>query len=532
MRGDPAESSASKSLPPSLSNRNCSESLATAARVPLLAFTVCIEVLPLPPFSPQQMKGKGESSGPRPDGSGHARRSSRRIAGKFSYKYSRRIADPYSCWIGGGSLIKKELESGTACGSLDMNSTWYDLVKDAKDRECFFKARDDDFFARTMDQFRLMQNSQVTDNVSRWNIECQCAPDAQLTCDNHATIPDKAPDAQLTGDNRATIPDKAQVVEPAHAEQVPMQSERAAEKTWQLCLNQLSHIPSFAPGEQLTDEKVVEPAHAKQVHLAQLSPSPSRERARLSQFAQGAQLTDEEAAALEEEDHPQIDLLDGLRRGGRLRGSGAARLAEVRRRRRSGVLTSMASLSSKHHVLIQVLLARGPLSERDFHAFIDGAFGKNTALGTKRLASEDLANDWDNKRLNPGNDNYPLSTGAANNLFLGIEQGAGSSNGQSAFPKFDNGSSVALPSGQGMSGLMGKGYNFNLNRRYFRQNGVTGTGCATTATITTMHLVRFATGAKLRKNLQFTLVCYSLLLDYFVPGYVAACSSSFLKAAV
>ena len=60
-----------------------------------------------------------------------------------------------------------------------------------------------------MDQFRLMQNSQVTDNVSRWNIECQCAPDAQLT-----------------GDNRATIPDKAQVVEPAHTEQVPVQSEQ------------------------------------------------------------------------------------------------------------------------------------------------------------------------------------------------------------------------------------------------------------------------------------------------------------------
>ena len=60
-----------------------------------------------------------------------------------------------------------------------------------------------------------------------------------------------------------------------------------------------------------------------------------------------------------------------------------------------------------------------------------------------------------------------LQTGAANNLFLGIEQGAGSSNGQSAFPKFDNGSSMALPSGQGMSGLMGKGYSFNLNRRYF-----------------------------------------------------------------
>jgi hypothetical protein len=32
-----------------------------------------------------------------------------------------------------------------------------------------------------------------------------------------------------------------------------------------------------------------------------------------------------------------------------------------------------------------------------------------SALGTKRLASEELANDCDNKRLNPGNDNYPLS---------------------------------------------------------------------------------------------------------------------------
>jgi hypothetical protein len=168
------------------------------------------------------------------------------------------------------------------------------------------------FFARTMDQFRLMQNSQVTDNISRWNIECQCAPDAQLTGDNRATIPNKARDAQLIGDNRATIPDKAQVVEPAHAEQVPVQSERAAEKTWQVRLYQLSHSPSFAPSEQLTDEKVVEPAHAEQVHLAQLSPSPSRERARLSQFAPGAQLTDEEAAALEEEDRPQIDLLDDL----------------------------------------------------------------------------------------------------------------------------------------------------------------------------------------------------------------------------
>ena len=89
----------------------------------------------------------------------------------------------------------------------------------------------------------------------RWNIECQCAPDAQLI-----------------GDNRATIPDKAHVVEPAHAEQVPVQLERATEKTWQVRLDQLSPSLSrkrihsllkdqpasqFALGEQLTDEEVV-----------------------------------------------------------------------------------------------------------------------------------------------------------------------------------------------------------------------------------------------------------------------------------
>ena len=55
-------------------------------------------------------------------------------------------------------------------------------------------------------------------------------------------------------------------------------------------------------------------------------------------------------------------------------------------------------------------------------------------------------------------------------MFLGIEQGAGSSNGQAAFSKFDNGSSMALPSGQAMSGLMGKGYNFILNQRYYAMN--------------------------------------------------------------
>lgn len=102
-----------------------------------------------------------------------------------------------------------------------------------------------------------------------------------------------------------------------------MQAEGAAEKTCQARFDQLSpnlskkrihslqeDLPAgqFASGEQLTDEEVVESAHTEQVHLAQLSHSPSRKRARLSQFAPGAlPLT-----ALEEEDSPNIDFLDGL----------------------------------------------------------------------------------------------------------------------------------------------------------------------------------------------------------------------------
>jgi hypothetical protein len=64
-----------------------------------------------------------------------------------------------------------------------------------------------------------------------------------------------------------------------------------------------------------------------------------------------------------------------------------------------------------------------------------------------------------------------LQTAGTNNLFLGIEQGAGSSNGQAAFSNFDNGSSIALPSGQAMSGLMGKGYSFIPNQRYLLFKG-------------------------------------------------------------
>lgn len=170
------------------------------------------------------------------------------------------------------------------------NSTWSYLVKDAAGRDCLFNARDDNFLARTMDEFRGMQNSQVTDNVLRQNNECHCAPNAQLP-----------------GDNCATRPDEAQVVEPAHAEQV----EGAAEKTWQVNSRKRDQpAGQFARGEQLTDEEVVESAHVEQVHLSQFSPSPSRKRACLSQFASGAQLTDEVAAL--DEDPPVIVRLEGL----------------------------------------------------------------------------------------------------------------------------------------------------------------------------------------------------------------------------
>lgn len=46
------------------------------------------------------------------------------------------------------------------------------------------------------------------------------------------------------------------------------------------------------------------------------------------------------------------------------------------------------------------------------------------------------------------------------------------------------------------------------------QNGAKGTGCAATATIIIMHLVHSATGANLRKNLQFILARCSLLVHF------------------
>jgi len=111
------------------------------------------------------------------------------------------------------------------------------------------------------------------------------------------------------------------VLRSAHGEQAPVQAGGG-----QVHLDKLSPILSrkrphslledqpdsqFAPGEELTDEEVIESAHAEQVHLPQLSPSPSGKRGCLSQFTPGAQLT-YEAIVLEEEDRPLIELLGGL----------------------------------------------------------------------------------------------------------------------------------------------------------------------------------------------------------------------------
>ncbi|KAM0825873.1 hypothetical protein ACQ4PT_069256 [Festuca glaucescens] len=71
----------------------------------------------------------------------------------------------------------------------------------------------------------------------------------------------------------------------------------------------------------------------------------------------------------------------------------------------------------------------------------------SSTLGNKRLASEELANDWDNKRLNPGNADYPLSMAGSDRA------------GQTAYSGYDNGHTTALPSGQisAMPGVVGQG---------------------------------------------------------------------------
>lgn len=72
------------------------------------------------------------------------------------------------------------------------------------------------------------------------------------------------------------------------------------------------------------------------------------------------------------------------------------------------------------------------------------------ALGTKRLASEEFVNDWDNKRLNAGDINSQFLTNGKPHLFQGFEQLAGSSNDQTpgAYSQYESGNSVAVHSVQ------------------------------------------------------------------------------------
>jgi len=47
----------------------------------------------------------------------------------------------------------------------------------------------------------------------------------------------------------------------------------------------------------------------------------------------------------------------------------------------------MAPLSWRHHTLLQALLTRGPLSERDFHAVFAAVSGKNPGKPPAQLLS-------------------------------------------------------------------------------------------------------------------------------------------------
>ncbi|KAF8668263.1 hypothetical protein HU200_052317 [Digitaria exilis] len=237
---------------------------------------------------------------------------------------------------------------------LQHKTTWSRLVKDAKDRQCFFDARDDYSLARAMDQ-------SVRDNVSRPNIKFQCAPDAQLagdscgeaSMDNNPTASlheashdmmsvdenllkysgeaSKENQADSSKDNKK-IEEKTMCDDSANSaktkmcdddkndvnaegnkeiqdttegnkvKEVPMQAEVAAEKTCQL-------LPSCSR-KRINSLQEDQPAgqFAEQVHLAQLPPRPSRKKACLSQSAPIAQVT-VEMAALED---AQIDLLGAL----------------------------------------------------------------------------------------------------------------------------------------------------------------------------------------------------------------------------
>lgn len=68
---------------------------------------------------------------------------------------------------------------------------------------------------------------------------------------------------------------------------------------------------------------------------------------------------------------------------------------ETSSRRDSGRM----ALSWRHHVLIQALLSRGPMTEEDFHAVFAGVSGKDPGLYANftvkiRILSLDMLNLW------------------------------------------------------------------------------------------------------------------------------------------
>ncbi|KAL6498030.1 hypothetical protein OROGR_028427 [Orobanche gracilis] len=116
-----------------------------------------------------------------------------------------------------------------------------------------------------------------------------------------------------------------------------------------------------------------------------------------------------------------------------------------------------------------------------------------TALGTKRLASEEFIHNWDNKRLNAGQ--QPCS---------GFEsfQIHGDSELNSMYPATASGNTAVPPNWQvnlqvphvpSIPTLLGKGK---------QSNGVMGIGCAQIVIITIMPLEQNVIGAKVRERCQ------------------------------
>ncbi|KAJ0656186.1 hypothetical protein HanLR1_Chr14g0532911 [Helianthus annuus] len=110
------------------------------------------------------------------------------------------------------------------------------------------------------------------------------------------------------------------------------------------------------------------------------------------------------------------------------------------------------------------------------------------ALGTKRLASEDPVQDWDNKRLNAGQA-YPPPGQISSSSYITPFSMASSAANQTAglFQLYPDGTSpsvqhsqlnLQLPQIMTMPTLPEKG----------QSNGVMETGCALIVTITIMHL--------------------------------------------